>query len=151
MSFKTHVIFWVVFPENTQKPCQNPILSYANALLGAWTLLQIRPRTARTTARSKKFLSQSSQRNKEEYPHAEAQSTQREEINHRVTRLRTEGSLKENPHISPLNCRYVYGKIFPMSQRTAHFNQKMNIPSLKLPKAILSSDLGNRQLYSSSK
>jgi hypothetical protein len=31
-----------------------------------------------------------------------------------------------------------------MSQRNAHYNQRLISPSLKLPKAILSSDLGNR-------
>jgi len=37
-----------------------------------------------------------------------------------------------------------------MSQRTAHFNQKMNSSCLKKPTAFLSTSLGDKQLYSSS-
>jgi len=38
-----------------------------------------------------------------------------------------------------------------MIRNFAHFNQNSQNPSLKLPKAILSTDPGNRQLYSPSR
>ena len=49
------------------------------------------------------------------------------------------------PLFFPLNCRHVYGKIVPMSQRTANFNQKMNSSCLKTPTAFLSTSLGDRR------
>jgi len=57
----------------------------------------------------------------------------------------------ENKAFFPLIRWYIYSRIIPMSLNYANFNQKPQNSTQKMPTAFFATDLGNRQLYTSSK